>query len=107
MASSPDGLIGARYAVITKTPGWEVLGGGGGGYGASGPALQRPPPPKRALGWLPEGHPGPSHAAPSGGGAASAAANAGVSDSASVLTRGPPMNSGRGPPFGAGRGGGG
>ena len=34
MASSPDGLISARYAVITKTPGWEVLtttswGGGG------------------------------------------------------------------------------
>ena len=35
MASSPDGLISARYAVIAKTPGWEVLtttGGGGGGY---------------------------------------------------------------------------
>ena len=36
MASSPDSLISARYAVITKTPGWEVLttttlwGGGGG-----------------------------------------------------------------------------
>ena len=40
MASSPDGLISARYAVITKTPGGEVLtttsnvnvtqGGGGG-----------------------------------------------------------------------------
>ena len=38
MASSPDGLISPRYAVITKTPGWEVLtttrnkiwGGGGG-----------------------------------------------------------------------------
>ena len=41
MASSPDGLISAQYAVITKTPGWEVLtttsnvnvwgcGGGGG-----------------------------------------------------------------------------
>ena len=39
MASSPDGLINARDAVITKTPGWEVLtttrnvnqlGGGGG-----------------------------------------------------------------------------
>ena len=36
MASSPDGLISVRYAVITKTPGWEVLtttsnwGGGGG-----------------------------------------------------------------------------
>ena len=28
MASSPDGLISARDAVITKTPGWEVLGGG-------------------------------------------------------------------------------
>ena len=28
MASSPDGLISARYAVITKTPGWEVGGGG-------------------------------------------------------------------------------
>ena len=25
MASSPDGLISARYAVITKTPGWDVL----------------------------------------------------------------------------------
>ena len=25
MASSPDGLISARYAVITKTPGREVL----------------------------------------------------------------------------------
>ena len=25
MASSPDSLISARYAVITKTPGWEVL----------------------------------------------------------------------------------
>ena len=25
IASSPDGLISARYAVITKTPGWEVL----------------------------------------------------------------------------------
>ena len=25
MASSPDGLISAQYAVITKTPGWEVL----------------------------------------------------------------------------------
>ena len=25
MASSPGGLISARYAVITKTPGWEVL----------------------------------------------------------------------------------
>ena len=25
MASSPDGLISARYAVITKTPGWEVF----------------------------------------------------------------------------------
>ena len=23
--SSPDGLISARHAVITKTPGWEVL----------------------------------------------------------------------------------
>ena len=34
MASSPDGLISARDAVITKTPGWGVLtttGGGGGG----------------------------------------------------------------------------
>ena len=33
MGSSPDGLISARDAVITKTPGWEVLttrGGGGG-----------------------------------------------------------------------------
>ena len=25
MASSPFGLIRARYAVIMKTPGWEVL----------------------------------------------------------------------------------
>ena len=25
MASSPDGLISARNAVITKTPGWEVF----------------------------------------------------------------------------------
>ena len=25
MASSPDGLISARYAVIPKTPGWEAL----------------------------------------------------------------------------------
>ena len=25
VASSPDGLISARDAVITKTPGWEVL----------------------------------------------------------------------------------
>ena len=25
MASSPDRLISAWYAVITKTPGWEVL----------------------------------------------------------------------------------
>ena len=46
MASSPDGLISARYAVIMKTPGWEVLTtttnvtvtqghgcGGGGGVG--------------------------------------------------------------------------
>ena len=42
MASSPDGLISARYAVITKAPGWEVptttssvnvtQGHGGGGY---------------------------------------------------------------------------
>ena len=31
MASSPDGLISARYAVITKTPGWRCGGGGGGG----------------------------------------------------------------------------
>ena len=34
MASSPDGLISARYAVITKTPGWEVLTTGGGGGGS-------------------------------------------------------------------------
>ena len=35
MASSPDGLISAWYALITKTPGWECSpqpGGGGGGY---------------------------------------------------------------------------
>ena len=25
MASSPDGLISARYVIITKTPGWELL----------------------------------------------------------------------------------
>ena len=25
MGSSPDGLISARYAVIMKTPGWELL----------------------------------------------------------------------------------
>ena len=25
MVSSPDGLISAWYAVITKTPGWELL----------------------------------------------------------------------------------
>ena len=25
MGSSPDGLISARHAVITKTPGWGVL----------------------------------------------------------------------------------
>ena len=25
MTSSPDSLISARYAVITKTSGWEVL----------------------------------------------------------------------------------
>ena len=31
MASSPDGLISARYAVITKTPGWEALTTRGGG----------------------------------------------------------------------------
>ena len=43
MASSPDGLINAWYAVITKTPGWEVLTttsnaalGGGGGSGRGG-----------------------------------------------------------------------
>ena len=30
MASSPDGLISARDAVITKTPGGEVLTAGGG-----------------------------------------------------------------------------
>ena len=31
MASSPDGLISARYAVVTKTPGRGVLTWGGGG----------------------------------------------------------------------------
>ena len=46
MASSPDGLISARDAVITKTPGWEVLtttskrGGWGWGAGEGG----APPP---------------------------------------------------------------
>ena len=30
MASSPDGLISARYAVITKTPGWGGFWGEGG-----------------------------------------------------------------------------
>ena len=44
MASSPDGLISAWYAVITKTPGWEVLTGGGGG-GVLGPAESPPPGP--------------------------------------------------------------
>ena len=29
MASSPDGLISARHAVITQTLGWEVLTTGG------------------------------------------------------------------------------
>ena len=42
MASSPDGLISARYAVITKTPGWGVHGGGGGGWQ---PGLLRLTPP--------------------------------------------------------------
>ena len=31
MASSLDGLISARYAVTTKTRGWEVLLAGRGG----------------------------------------------------------------------------
>ena len=51
MASSPYGLISARDAVITKTPGWEVLtttsnvnvtqghGGGGGGVNPPPPAV--------------------------------------------------------------------
>ena len=42
MASSSDGLISARYAVITKTPGWEVLGEGGGGVRTASAAM--PPP---------------------------------------------------------------
>ena len=48
MASSPDGLISARHAVIAKTPGREVLtttsswGGGAAGDGAPPP----PPPPR-------------------------------------------------------------
>ena len=42
MASSPDGLISARDAVITKTPGWEVLTTGGGGGRV--PELRRRPP---------------------------------------------------------------
>ena len=39
MASSPDGLINARYLVITKTPSWEVGVGaleGGSGRGEWG-----------------------------------------------------------------------
>ena len=38
MASSPDGLISARYAVITKTPG---RGRGGGGVVQQCPAAQQ------------------------------------------------------------------
>ena len=70
MASSPDGLISARYAVITKTPGWEVLtttsnvnvtqghgcwGGGGQKQARVGNGLKKdarrakpPPPPGRS-----------------------------------------------------------
>ena len=48
MASSPEGLISARDAVITKTPGWGVLtttsnrGGGGWGGGNLCPSPRRP-----------------------------------------------------------------
>ena len=51
-ASTPDGLISARYAVITKTPGWEVLTttsdvnvtqGHGWGKRGGGGAKGRPP----------------------------------------------------------------
>ena len=49
MASSPDGLISARDAVITKAPGWEVLTTtsdaihkGGGGVAPGAPARRAP-----------------------------------------------------------------
>ena len=63
MAPSPDGLISARFAVITKTAGWEVPtttsnvnvpqghdpppGGGGGTSPPSDASL--PPPPQASL----------------------------------------------------------
>ena len=60
MASSPDGLISARYVVITKTPGREVLtttrGGGGAGFAdgtSDGAAVMRKANHRRGL------HPGP------------------------------------------------
>ena len=42
MASSPDGLISAQYAVITKTPGWGVLKRGGGGVNRQKPSPYHP-----------------------------------------------------------------
>ena len=48
MASSPDGLISARDAVITKTPGWEVLtttSNWGGGVASKSEETPPPPPP--------------------------------------------------------------
>ena len=47
MASSPDGLISAWYAVIMKTPGWEVLTTTSNGGGTSDRMSQSggyPPP---------------------------------------------------------------
>ena len=51
MASSPDGLISARHAVITKTPGWGVLtttsdgNSNGAGGGDMYPDREGAPPP--------------------------------------------------------------
>ena len=42
MASSPDGLISAQYAVITKTPGWGVLSSARGGSGGDCCTVSRP-----------------------------------------------------------------
>ena len=53
MASSPDGLISAQYAVITKTPGWEVLTRGRGGApvaGVSSHTLRHPVRPQCVAG---------------------------------------------------------
>ena len=54
MASSPDGLISARYAFITKTPGWEEEGGGGGARGVN--KLVNPPDNRPARPEYPAGH---------------------------------------------------